>query len=133
VDRPFSPTDLEGLVRKEVIPYSDASLFAGLYHGIAVFDAKAFRTLSRYLFRPGERTINETQRELSFLRSSGIRTPWSLPALAGPRPDSYIYWVSRSHSSRDSSNQSIYLLLQANFNQELCYLVRNTKHNARVY
>ncbi|KAI0903399.1 armadillo-type protein [Ustulina deusta] len=65
------PAELEGLVKDEIILLEKLA-FAGLYNGLTVFDAKALGTLSRYLAMPGGKTIDQTLRSLSFLRSTDV-------------------------------------------------------------
>ncbi|KAI1146604.1 hypothetical protein F4825DRAFT_188233 [Nemania diffusa] len=65
------PAELEVLVEDEAILLEKLA-FTGLCNGLAVFDAKALSTLSRYLTMPRGKTIDQTLRNLSFLRSSGI-------------------------------------------------------------
>ncbi|KAI0975662.1 armadillo-type protein [Xylaria arbuscula] len=63
--------DLEGLMRDEAILLEKLA-FAGLLNGLAVFDAKALNKLSWYLTMPDGKTIDQTLRSLSFLRSSDV-------------------------------------------------------------
>ncbi|KAJ8108670.1 hypothetical protein ONZ43_g6353 [Nemania bipapillata] len=65
------PAELEVLLRDEVILLEKLA-FAGIYNNLTVFDAKTIRTLSKYLAMPGGKTIDQTLREVSFLRSSDV-------------------------------------------------------------
>ncbi|KAI1299766.1 hypothetical protein F5Y03DRAFT_247242 [Xylaria venustula] len=63
--------DLESLMKDEAILLKKLA-FAGLFNGLAVFDAKALNRLSWYLTMSDGKTVDQTLRNLSFLRSSDV-------------------------------------------------------------
>ncbi|KAI1175050.1 armadillo-type protein [Nemania sp. FL0916] len=63
--------ELEGRVHDEIVLLEKLA-FAGLYHDLTVFDAKVLNMLSRYLAMPNGKTIDQTLRDISFIRSSNV-------------------------------------------------------------
>ncbi|KAJ3562731.1 hypothetical protein NPX13_g8454 [Xylaria arbuscula] len=68
---PLFPADRDGIVKDECMLLEKLA-FIGLYNGVVVFDAKFLRTWSHYLAFRGARSIDQTLRSLSFLRSSDV-------------------------------------------------------------
>ncbi|KAI1363149.1 armadillo-type protein [Xylaria arbuscula] len=65
------PADRNGIVKDECMLLEKLA-FIGLYNGVVVFDAKFLHTWSQYLAFQRARSIDQTLRSLSFLRSSDV-------------------------------------------------------------